>query len=355
MVDLDDAAVLSRADPSGMLEAVLRLPEGVRAGYELGRSAAELPPADGLEAVVLCGMGGSAISGDLLRAAWRGRLRLPFEVVRGPELPGHCGPRTLVVGSSYSGDTAETLACFEEALRRGCRALAVTSGGALARLAAEAGAAVVRLPVGLLAPRAAVGHLTFATVGALEAMGILPPVGADVQETRRELAELLDRLGPARPGNPAKALAGRLRGRVPVIWGAEGIGAAAALRWKTNLNENAKVPAFASALPELDHNEVVGWSAGAGRGFFLVALRHRGEHPDVAVRFPLSIELAREAGAEVEEVWASGRSDLARLFTLVATGDLVSVYLALLRGVDPTPVEAIERLKRALAARASGH
>ncbi len=354
MVDLDDPAARSRADPSGMLEAVLRLPEDVRAGYELGRAARDLPSAEGLEGVVLCGMGGSAISGDLIRAAWRDRLRIPFEVVRGPELPGHCGPRTLVVGSSYSGDTAETLACFEEAVRRGCRTVAVTSGGALARLAAEAGAAVVRLPADLLAPRAAVGHLAFATAGALEAMGVLPPAADEVEEARRELAELLDRLGPERPGNPAKALAARLEGRVPVIWGAEGIGAAAALRWKTNLNENAKVPAFASALPELDHNEVVGWSAGAGQGFFVVALRHRGEHPDVAARFPPSIAVAREAGAEAEEVWASGRTDLARLFTLVATGDLVSVYLALLRGVDPTPVEAIDRLKRALAARRPG-
>ncbi len=349
-MDLDDAAALSRGDPSGMLGAVLRLPEDVRAGYELGRAAAGLPRAEGIDAVVVCGMGGSAISGDLLRAAWRGRLRLPLEVVRGPELPGHCGPRTLVVASSYSGDTSETLACAREAVRRGCRLLAVTSGGALAELGQEAGLALLRLPAGLLAPRAAVGYLTFAVVGALEAMGILPPAGEEVEETRRELAALLDRLGPARPGNPAKALAARLEGRVAVIWGAEGIGAAAALRWKADLNENAKVPAFASALPELDHNEVVGWSVGAGRGFFLVVLRHRGEHPDVAARFPLSIAVAREAGAEAEEVWASGRSDLARLFTLVAAGDLVSVYLALLRGVDPTPIEAVDRLKRALAA-----
>jgi len=134
-----------------------------------------------------------------------------------------------------------------------------------------------------------------------------------------------------------------------VVWGAEGIGAVAASRWKTQMNENAKVPAFSSSLPELDHNEVVGWSAGTGERFFLVALRHGGEHPDVAARFPPSIEIARAAGVIAEEVRASGRSALARLLSLVVLGDFTSIYLGLLRGFDPRPVEAVDRLKRTLA------
>jgi glucose/mannose-6-phosphate isomerase len=133
-----------------------------------------------------------------------------------------------------------------------------------------------------------------------------------------------------------------------VIWGAEGIAAVAAARWKAQCNENAKVPAFWAALPELDHNELVGWSEGRGGGFFLVALRHQGEHPEVAARFPLSIEIARASGLEVDEVVAGGRSALARLIHLVLRGDLVSTYLGIARGVDPSPIEAIERLKRAL-------
>ncbi len=136
---------------------------------------------------------------------------------------------------------------------------------------------------------------------------------------------------------------------MPVIWGAEGIGAVAAARWKAELNENAKVPAFWSEMPELDHNEVVGWSPGRGRGFFVVALRHDGELPDVAARFPPSIDIAASAGAGVAEVWARGGSDLSRLLELVLRGDLVSTYLAISRGVDPTPIEAIAQLKRVLA------
>jgi glucose/mannose-6-phosphate isomerase len=135
-----------------------------------------------------------------------------------------------------------------------------------------------------------------------------------------------------------------------VIWGAAGIAAVAAARWKAEWNENAKLPAFASALPELDHNEVVGWSEGRGEPFFLVALRHAGENPEIAARFPLSIEIARSSGMEVEEVWAGGDSALARLLELVLRGDLASTYVAIARGVDPSPIEAIARLKQALAA-----
>jgi glucose/mannose-6-phosphate isomerase len=348
---LDDPRAVERGDPSGMLRSALGLAEDLRSGYAAGGAAGPLPTGEGVTAVAVCGMGGSAIAGDVLRALARPRLKIPFDVIRSPELPAYCGPRTLVVCSSYSGDTAETLAAFDEAIRRGCRVVPVTSGGALARRAAAHGLGVVPLPPGLLAPRAAVGHLVGATLGALVAMGLLPEARDDVAETVAELRVLAERLGPGRPSheNPAKDLAHRLRERVPIVWGAEGIPAVAALRWKTNLNENAKVPAFASALPELAHNEVAGWSPGSGRGFFLVALRDEGEHPDVAARVPLSIEIAEEAGAQAEEVWSAGRSPLARLFSLVAMGDLVSVYLALLRGVDPTPIEAIDRLKRALA------
>jgi glucose/mannose-6-phosphate isomerase len=136
--------------------------------------------------------------------------------------------------------------------------------------------------------------------------------------------------------------------RFPVIWGADGIGSVAATRWRTQLAENAKVPAFASALPELNHNEVVGWSEGMGERFFLVALRHHGEHADVAARFGVTVDVVSGSGLEFDEVWAEGQSALARLMWLCMLGDATSVYLAYLRGVDPTPIEAIARIKAAL-------
>jgi glucose/mannose-6-phosphate isomerase len=352
VIDLDDAEAIRAADPGGMLAFVAGLPQQLRDGYEAGRSTAGLPAVDDVSAIVFCGMGGSAFPGDAVRGIFRGRLGIPFEVVRGPQLPAHAGRGTLVLCSSYSGETAETLACFDEAVRRGCRVVAVSSGGRLASSAARHGIAVVSIPGGYM-PRAAVGHLSSGVMGVLAAgaLGILPSLDGDVREAASIVEGLARRLGPDAPleENLAKLLAARMRGRVPVIWGAQGIASVAAARWKTELNENAKVPAFASALPELDHNEVVGWSAGEGEAFFLVALRTREEHAEVARRFPASIDIARSSGAEVQQVEAAGRTQLAELFSLVMTGDFVSCYLGMIRGFDPTPIEAIELLKRKLA------
>lgn len=350
MIDLDDASAVRAADPGGMLEVVVSLPRHCRAGHELGFAAKDLPSGERLTAVAFCGMGGSAVAGDAIQSLYAGRLRLPVTVIRSPQLPEFCGPHTLALVSSYSGDTAETLRCFEQAVDRGCRIVAITSGGELSRLAEEHGVACVTVPRDFM-PRAALGYLALGALGALEAIGLIPPLAEDLDEAVREMERRLASVAPEvrTPANPAKSLALRIGERVPVFWGAEGLGAVAAARWKTQCNENAKVPAFAAAVPELNHNEVVGWSDGLGDRFFLVALRHDGEHPDVAARFPLSMDIARGSGALTEDVWGGGRSALSRLLTLVLHGDLVSTYLGLLRGVDPTPVEAIARLKRALA------
>jgi glucose/mannose-6-phosphate isomerase len=350
VIDLDDAAAMRAADPSGMLGLVSELADHCREGYRLGRATEGLPSADDLTAVAFCGMGGSAVAGDVVRALYAARLHLPVTVIRTPELPAWCGPHSLVVVSSYSGNTAESLTLFAEAVARGCRIIVVTSGGELAQRASELAVGTVMVPARFM-PRAAVGYLALGVLGALESVGLVPSVAADLDETLGELSRILEVNGSAVPAtsNPAKTLALRIGERFPVVWGAEGLAATAAYRWKTQFNENAKVPAFWGSLPEVDHNEVVGWAEGAGRSFFLVALRHDGEHDEVAARFPLSIEIARSSGIEAEEIWASGVSGLSRLFELVLHGDLVSTYHAIARGVDPTPIDAIARLKRALA------
>ena len=350
MIDLDDRAALRAADPGGMLDTVAGLAAQCREAYATGLATSPLPEADDVASIVVCGMGGSAIAGDVLAAVAAPRLRIPVTVVRTPELPEFCGPHTLVVASSYSGETSETLGLFEEAAVRGCRILSITSGGTLGERSAELGVGRVLAPGGLM-PRAAFGHLALGALGALEAMGIAPSHADDVDEAVALMDEVMAESGPdvTGPSNPAKALALAIGERVPVVWGADGIASVAATRWKTQFNENAKVPAFAAALPELDHHEVVGWSPGRGEGFAVIALRHAGEHGDVATRFPLSEEIARRSGADVHEVEARGRSDLARLLTLVQIGDLVSTYLGLAHGVDPSPIEAITTLKRALA------
>ena len=347
---LDDLAALAANDPSGMLEAVLGLAGQCRDGFREGLAASDLPSGDGVTAVAVCGMGGSGVSGDIVRAVYRDRLTVtPVTVAKGPVLPAFCGKDTLVIVSSYSGNTAETLACFDQAAHWGCRLVAVTSGGELGRRAAEQGVPTVPVPPGFQ-PRAAVGHLTFGLLGALQAMGVVPSLGDEVERVAAVLERLRNRIGPEVPEaeNPAKRIARAIGGRFPVIWGADGVGGVAAGRWRTELNENAKVPAFSAALPELDHNEVVGWSAGAGERFVLVTLRHPGEHPDVAARFPVSVEVALSSGLVHQEVRAEGDTPLSSLMWLVMLGSAVSVYLAALRGVDPTPIDAITRIKKAL-------
>jgi glucose/mannose-6-phosphate isomerase len=349
-VDLDDAQALTRLDAGDMLGAVGALGRDAAAGYATGLATDGLPSAQGVTSVVVCGMGGSAVGGDVLKQTFRDRLPVPVDVNRSPLLPAFAGPHTLVLVSSYSGETSETLSAAREAVARGCRMIAVTSGGTLAAMCEENGIAAARVPGGAQ-PRAALGHLTFTMLGALEAAGLLPSLEADVGEAVEALSSTAASLGPDVPvaDNRAKQLATWLGDRVPVLWGAEGIGAVAAMRWKTQINENAKAPAWHATMSELDHNEVVGWTRPYGERHAVVALRSGHEHPELAARFALSADIATDAGVEVQEVRAPELGPLASLLSLIHVGDYTSCYAALARGVDPTPVDVITRLKAALA------
>ena len=259
-MDLDDAAAIAALDTGNMLGTVAALGEHIEAGYASGLATTGLPSLDGVTSVVFCGMGGSAVAGDVLRQTFRERLSVPVDVNRTPLLPEYAGPHTLVIASSFSGETSETLSSVDEAIRRGCRMLAITSGGRLGALCDEHAIAKASVPGGFQ-PRAALGHLTFAMLGALEAAGLVPTIAGDVHETLASVRGLIAGMTPDVPlaDNPAKELADWLADRVAVIWGADGVGAVAAMRWKTQMNENGKVPAWHAAMSELDHNEVVGW------------------------------------------------------------------------------------------------
>jgi glucose/mannose-6-phosphate isomerase len=348
-VDLDDVEAVRRRDAGGMLGVIAALGSQCREGFANGAGADGLPDLADVRGVVCCGMGGSAVAGDVLRSVFRDRLGMPVEVNRSSELPEHAGPHSLVVASSYSGNTSETLAAFREATKRGCRSIVVTSGGTIETEAVEAGVPVVRVPGGFQ-PRAALGWLAFTALGALEVAGLLPPLADDVAEAADEIDARAEACRPEVPArdNPAKRLAEAIGDRIPVLWGAEGIGSAAAARWKTQCNENGKVPAWWSSMSELDHNEVVGWTEPFGRAHAVVALRHEAEDPEIAARFPLSLQIAADARAGTHEVWATGRSAIARLMSLIALGDHVSAYIGIRRGLDPTPVDVITRLKAAL-------
>jgi glucose/mannose-6-phosphate isomerase len=300
--------------------------------------------------LVLCGMGGSAIGADLVVACLP-RLDVPAPVVRGYVLPAWVGPETLVIAASYSGQTEETLACAAAALQRGCRPVCVASGGRLAAGAEESGLALVRVPGGGQ-PRAAVGYLAMPLLAALEAAGLAGEAGGDVEEAAALLRDGNELYGPGRPQaeNPAKALALRLHERQAVVYGA-GLTVPAARRWKGQINENAKAPAFWNELPELDHNELMGWTSlpHVAASTLAVFLEDAAGDPRLLRRAELTAAELQARGVEVEHVAARGESRLARLFSLVQLGDYASCYLALLYGVDPTPVQAIQDFKSRLA------
>ncbi len=348
---LDDPGAIEAADPGGMLRLIGSTGSQLGRGRELGSSVRGLADG-GTDAVVVIGMGGSGIAGDVVRSLYADVAAIPIVVSKGYAVPAFCGPQTLVLAVSFSGETEETLAATRAARARGCRVVSLGTGGALAALALTEGFAHIAIPQDAVVPRAALGYLAGACIGVLDAAGLIPPAASEVAGAVAFAGALAARLGPERPtgDNDAKDIASWIGGRTPLIWGTEGLADAAALRWKNQLNENAKIPAFQATLPELDHNEVEGWSAGTGAGFVAVVLRQAEEHPQIATRVGVTRALVAAAGLEVREVFASGGSRLQRLLSLILLGDFASVYLAILRGVDPTPVPVLSELKERLRA-----
>ena len=346
MQPLDRAAVAA-VDSTAQVDEILDLGEHLLDALWRVESAS-LVPAEAPGGLIVAGMGGSAVGGRLALGAIGPRLRRPLVVADGYTLPGWAGPDTLVLCSSYSGTTEETLAAYDDAVARGAPRVVATTGGALAERARRDGVPVIPLPAGFQ-PRAAVGYSLVAALEAAALCGAAPSLREEV-EAAASLAEgLAPQWGPDGPEDgEAKALARRLHGTIPVIAGAE-LAAAAAYRWKCQINENAGLPAFAGVLPELDHNEVVGWPA--ADGLSAVFLEDPGAHPRNLLRSELTAEQAAAGAAAVERVSARGETPVERLVSLVLLGDLVSLYLAVLRGEDPVSIPPIDALKAALAER----
>ncbi len=329
-------ADLLPVDRGGMAEVLLGFPRQCREGLALGGEA-PVERVDGFSRIAVLGMGGSGIAGGIL-----GSL-VPVEVVscRDYALPPWIGPETLAVALSYSGDTEETLSAFALARDRTNRLLAVTSGGKLGRLCVEEGIPWIKIPSGYQ-PRAALGYLLFPLLGLAGRLGLSP----DLEEALAVLDLLSRELSPDHEGNEAQRLARRLAGRVPLFYGAGPI-APVALRLKTQVNENAKQPAFWAELPELCHNEVVGWDL-SGQVLpqgTVVFVRTRHDHVRVARRAEILQGLLTHRGLPWIEVRGRGETLPAELLSLLYLGDWTSYYLGLLNGVDPSPVEIIRELK----------
>lgn len=323
-----------------MLEDVLAIPDHLRdALWRVESARLEAAEAAG---VMVCGMGGSAIGGDLAAAALGDRLTRPLVTVRGYELPSWATPEWTVLCSSYSGDTEETLACFSAAEALGARRIVTSSGGSLVEEAREAGVPVIGLPGILPAPRTAVAYMLVCAAEVAALAGVAPRLHTEIDAAAAFLAERVEEL-QARAGRIAKLI----EGTVIVVTGAD-LTVPVARRWKTQINENAKTLAFFSELPEADHNEICGWTGPGGIELSTVLLEDRDQHPRERRRFELTGEAIAPNGAEVVRVETEGATRIARLLWATMLGDLVSLQLAERRGVDPLPVEAIDGLKAAL-------
>jgi len=339
-MNLDDIEGISKVDREGMLDVIEKFPEQVGEAADMMKS---FPSPDfDVENVIITGMGGSAIGGEMIASLFKKESKVPIIVNRGYELPSFAGEKTLLVAASYSGNTEETLSCFEEAVERGCKTITISSGGNLEKESEKADF-YIKIPGGMQ-PRAALAYLLLPSMAILEKVGITGKT--DVNETVKVLGKLravIKKDVPARD-NPAKRIASGISG-IPLVYG-HGILAVAARRWRQQLNENAKMRAFDFSVPEANHNELMSWE-GNGGDTTCIFLRDSGEGKQIRKRFDYMKEVYGKM-AKVEEIYVEGEDAFSRLMYAVYMGDCVSNYCAVLRDIDPTPVGLIQELKKKL-------
>ncbi|MBF8266786.1 MAG: Bifunctional phosphoglucose/phosphomannose isomerase [Dehalococcoidia bacterium] len=347
---LDDPGLYARLDPTGLGGRIRGLPQQCLRAWGQARELVLPDSYADVRNVVVVGMGGSAIGGDLLADLASLEVSPPIAVCRDYRIPPYVGRDSLVIASSYSGNTEETLSVCQEAIERGARVVAVSTGGQLGQIARRQ-----KLPLLLVdyrgEPRTALGYSFLVPLAILQKLKLVAPKDQDVEEAVEVMASLVCRLEPETPfrDNPAKELAAALHGRLIVVYGG-GILSGVARRWKTQLNENSKAWAFVELLPEACHNAVVGfqWPRPVGRRVYGVLLSALSLHPRVKLGYQITGELLRKAGIEQRTVDGVGKGALAQMMSAVLFGDYTSYYLALLNGEDPSPIPPIDYLKARL-------
>jgi glucose/mannose-6-phosphate isomerase len=347
---LDNQERVKKVDRSNMLTHLVETPDYCRDAIKRAEQA-DVPTKVNPKNIVVVGMGGSAIGGEMLKDWLRDELPVPIEVCRDYTLPAYVKRDTLVFTNSYSGNTEETLTAFLGAKKRECTVVAVTSGGQLEAFCKKLGVPHVTIPPGL-PPRAAVPYIFFPLPVLMEKMGILANVENELDQT----IEVLEKVGKANSAavptknNQAKKLAQELVGTVPVIYGFRQYGAIAH-RLKTQFNENSKLHSHHEVFPELNHNETVGWEApeALNKTYSVILIRDAEEPPEIRNRIETTTALAFQKAKKVLQIDALGDGKLAKMFSVLCVGDYASVYLAILQGNDPTPVKIIDKVKKQLA------
>ena len=334
-----------------MFEATAALPDQVRDAALRSKGLDRLPGASTVEQVVLLGMGGSGMAGDVVAAATAPMLPVPVVVNKSYECPSFVGSGSLVFAISASGDTEETVQAATDAAVAGAHMVVVTGGGKLGELARGWDAPLVEVPLDIPQPRAALGAMAIPPLVVLDEIGLFRGAQSWIDEAVDQLSRRRDELAGAGESSAAANVARQIGSTIALVHGGGAIGGVAAQRLKTQINENAKAPAFWSVQPELCHNEIAGWGQYGDVTRQLITavfLRHDGEHPQIGRRFELVGELMREVVAAEVEIQAQGDGDLAQLFDLILFGDYVSLWMAAFAGIDPGPVPALVELKQQL-------
>jgi|WetSurMetagenome_2_1015567.scaffolds.fasta_scaffold69247_2 glucose/mannose-6-phosphate isomerase len=341
---------IRRIDPAGMYTWIADFPKQIEDAVRIGKDATIQLNIKGVQNIVLTGLGGSAIGGDLLRSYLADELNVPFIVNRYYTLPEFVGKNTLVIVSSYSGNTEETISAHKDAMKRKARLLCISTGGETAQRAKRFKQPCIQIPPGL-SPRAALGYSFFPLLVVLGRLGFITSKDKDIKETIQLLKNKSALFSnPESPENAPLKLAERMKGKLPVIYSPAEHLDAVNIRWRGQIAENAKQLSSGHVLPEMNHNELVGWKVltEVMKKMHVVFLKDRGTHTRVAIREEITKQIVSQYAGEVSEVRSDGKGLLARLFSLIYFGDWVTLYLAVLNNVNPEPVAIIDYLKNEL-------
>ncbi len=351
---LDQPEKFKKIDKSDMLNHLTKTPDYCLDAINRAKQA-KMPEKIEPRNIIIAGMGGSAIGGEIFKDWLLDELPIPVEVCRDYILPAYANEDTLFFANSYSGNTEETLSTFLEAVRRKCVTITITSGGHLLSFSKQLNVPYINIP-NQLPPRVAIPYLFFSLPILMRRINILPRLEKELQEAIQVLKKVGNENSPKNvtEKNPAKKLALELLATIPTIYGFRQY-QSIAHRLKTQFNENSKVPSKHDVFPELNHNETVGWEAPdiLTKKYSIIIIRDPDEPPEIRSRIETTKSLVLQKAKKVLEIHARGKGKLAKMFSVLGVGDFTSVYLAILQGVDPTPVKIIDEVKRELGKKSS--
>jgi len=344
---------MKKLDKSNMLDLLLDFPLQCRAALEIAKYTTITFQQRNFTKILFAGLGGSAIGADLVRSYLYSESNIPITVCREYELPAYVDTATLVFISSYSGNTEETLSAYSQAKKRAAQIIAISSGGTLKEYAQKDKITFIEIPQGL-PPRCALGYLSIIPLAILAKIGFIKDISLAVNEMIKVLEDLKDKSLNPRIGqkdNISKLVATKLFNKFTVIYSASIHFDVCAMRLRGQLNENSKALALSHVFPEMNHNEIVGWQNPKKlfKNFVVLILKDKGIHPRVAKRMDITRDILKKEGVDVFEIWSRGEGLLSRIFSLIYMGDFISYYLAILYGIDPTPVDRVTYLKNQLA------